>query len=232
MPSRAEGTPSLLYVAELGEAGRTLDISAEERHYLTRVCRVRPGEVVRGTDGKGRVATIRIDGRGQEIVAEVESIERLERAREIHVWCGASEGSRADWLVEKLAELGVAVWQPIQCARARWPERREERWRRLAVAAMRQSRRAFLMEVRSPLPLGEGLASIAPGAGRWLASPDGRADWAPGNGPAIGAIGPSEGFAPGEEKLLLDSGFRPVRLSDGRLRTETAALALAVRCSA
>ena len=45
--------------------------------------------------------------------------------------------------------------------------------------------------------------------------------------PAIGLIGPSGGLDDGEREAALSAGILPVRLSDGRLRTETAALAWA-----
>ena len=45
----------------------------------------------------------------------------------------------------------------------------------------------------------------------------------------MGAIGPAGGFTAGELERLRSVGFEPIRLSDGRLRTETAALAWAAR---
>jgi len=65
---------------------------------------------------------------------------------------------------------------------------------------------------------------------RWLADPAGEpaAGRSPGtDGPAVAAIGPSPGFTEPELKALRGSGFTLVRLAARRLRTETAALAVA-----
>jgi RsmE family RNA methyltransferase len=67
-------------------------------------------------------------------------------------------------------------------------------------------------------------------ATRWLAELHGDpvAGHSPGaDGPAVAAIGPAAGFTEPERKALRGSGFVPVRLADRRLRTETAAVAVA-----
>src|SRR5262245_60805725 len=121
MRSRAEGAaPSFLWVPELpGEPG-PIELSAEETHYVGRVCRVRPGDRVLATDGRGGLARLRVVSLGSRARAEVERIDRTERRRRALVLSGAPEGRRGDWLVEKLAELGIESWQPVDCERARW----------------------------------------------------------------------------------------------------------------
>jgi 16S rRNA (uracil1498-N3)-methyltransferase len=145
--------------------------------------------------------------------------------------CGVPEGERADWLIEKGAELGVGAFQPIDTARARWrPERsRLERWQRLARAALGQSQGAWLLEVRAPVPWTEFVASIRPGTSAWLADSAGHEGLAPARTgvPWLGAVGPSSGFDEREKEALMAAGFRPIRLSSRRLRTETAAVGLA-----
>ena len=148
------------------------------------------------------------------------------------MWCGAPEGDRADWLVEKLGEVGVARLRLVDTERGRWEraEKRAERWERLAVAAMRQSLSAFRLRIEPPARLADLLAAGVPPAGAWLADPDGApfaAAGAAGPGPFAAAVGPSAGFSAAERNALSGSGFVPTRLTPSRLRTETAALALA-----
>jgi 16S rRNA (uracil1498-N3)-methyltransferase len=167
----------------------------------------------------------------------VERCERSERSREAWVLCGPPEGERGDWMIEKLAELGVAVLQPIDCERGGWDRMkgRAERWRRLAVAALRQSRRRFLLEILEPLPLAEALAGLPAGGGRWLGDAAGpaAATIAPaGSGLSVGLLGPAAGFSPSEREAAGRGGFSAMCLSDSRLRTETAALAWACWWSA
>jgi 16S rRNA (uracil1498-N3)-methyltransferase len=223
--------PSLLYAPGLGPPGSLLLLSREESHYLVRVCRARVGDIATATDGRGSLARLRLASVGSEVRAEVVSVERSERGRRAWVLCGAPERGRGDWLVEKLAELGVERFQPLECEGGSWPaaEARFERWNRLAIGALRQSRRAYLMEVRAPVAIEEALAAVEPGASCWLGDPEGRSPGPgdPGEGVTVGAIGPAGGFNASERKRFDAGGFAAVRLADGRLRTETAALSWA-----
>lgn len=229
-------TPSLLYAPDLGASGSVLRLAREEAHYVARVCRARAGDIVEATDGRGALARLRLTSVGAAVNAEVLAIERIERKRRAWLWCGAPERGRADWIVEKLAELGVERFQPLECENASWPAgaARIERWGRLAVAALRQSRRVFLLEIRPPVTVEEAIASMERPAVCRVGDPDGHPAGArPGgrvSGPAaleIGAIGPSGGFSPRERERLNAAGFVPTRLADARLRTETAAVSLA-----
>ena len=230
----AEAAPSFLWVPELAglAAGeREVTLSRDESHYLSRVCRARPGDHVSGTDGRGALAELRILELGPRVRAEVTRLERSARGRRAWVCSGPPEGRRADWLVEKLAELGIEAWQPLECARGQWraSEQTVARWRRLAVAALRQSRRRFLMEVREPAALEAVSAVLPPGSRRWIADPSGRHGLAPpaGDECAVALIGPASGLDEKERALAAELGFEPICLSDGRLRSETAALAWA-----
>jgi 16S rRNA (uracil1498-N3)-methyltransferase len=198
-------------------------------HHVRRVCRARPGDPLTLTDGRGVRArgSLESDGRVRVIDRQVEPAPRSST-----LVCGVPEGDRADWLVEKLAEFGIGVFQPLDTARARWrPERaRNERWERLARAALGQSQGAWLLEIRRPVGWEEFLKSVPEGADLWVADPAG----SPGPpiqegnpGPWLGVVGPAAGFDGPEKSDLAAGGFQPISLSSRRLRTETAALALA-----
>jgi 16S rRNA (uracil1498-N3)-methyltransferase len=221
-------------VPELAAAGSVIELPREEGHYVASVCRARAGEVVEATDGRGTLARLRLLGVAAGVSAEVVAVERAERRRRLVLWSGAPERGRADWLVEKLAELGVARFQPLECEGAPWPAGSAgfERWRRLAVAALRQSRRTFLMEIGSPAGVGAAIDAMERPARCWVGDPDGRpadsgAHAADAAALEIGAIGPARGFSARDREQLAAAGFDPIRLSDGRLRTETAAISLA-----
>jgi 16S rRNA (uracil1498-N3)-methyltransferase len=233
----ADATPALLYLPGLPQAGERFDLEPAEAHYVARVCRARAGERVEATDGRGARAALRLVEVHDRVTAEVESVVHEAAARRSWVLCGAPEGERADWLVEKLAELGVERFVPVDCARGRWKggAGRRSRWQRLAVAALRQSRRLHLLAVEEPVSLGEALSALPAGGSRWLADVRGTAVGSTPGGSgdlAIGLVGPSGGLDDGEREAAAAAGFRPVRLADARLRTETAALAWAACWSA
>jgi len=227
-----DATPAYLYIPELPDGGVPFLLPEEESHYVTRVCRARAGERVQATDGRGTLARLRlVEVRGR-VLAEVESSERCAPARRARLLCGAPEGDRGDWLVEKLAELGLESFDPVDTDRGRWPGRggRKARWERLAVAALRQCQRTRLMAIAEPRPLADVLAGVPAEAQKWLADISGvqvGGEGMGGPGLAVVVIGPSGGLSPDERSQLLATGFTAVRLADARLRTETAALAWA-----
>jgi len=197
---------------------------------VARVCRARPGEHVEATDGRGALAVLRLTRVRGGVAAEVVSITRQEPGRGAWVLCGPPEGERADWLVEKLGELGILRFVPVDCDRASWKRARgrRARWGRLAVAALRQSRRLQLMALDEPIRLEQALADLPAEATLWLADASGAAPAREPSGAAglaVGLVGPAGGLTDRERELALRKGFRPVCLSDARLRTETAALA-------
>jgi len=231
-------TPSLLYAPELGASGSVLSLAPEEAHYVARVCRARAGDTVEATDGRGALARLRLTSVGADVSAEVVTVDRVQRRRRAWLWCGTPERGRADWMVEKLAELGVERFQPLECEGASWPAgaARSERWRRLAIAALRQSRRVFLLEIRDPVTVEQAIATmerpalcrVGDPAGVPAGAGDGSGDRVAGaGGLEIGAIGASGGFGAPDRARLEAAGFVPTRLADARLRTETAAVCLA-----
>src|SRR5580765_4107883 len=228
--ARAAGPPSFVHLPALRTLGDRFTLEGEEAHYVTRVVRARAGEPLTASDGAGLVARLRIDQVKPALVLVLESSREHARPASARVLCGAPEGERGDWLVEKLAELGVTELVPLETQRARWPDAsRHERWERLAIAALRQSRSPWRLRIAPPAGLDAVLAGIGAGA-RWLADPAGAQVSSlplPPDGPVTGAIGPSSGFSEDERKLLCSHGFVTVRLAPLRLRTETAAVALA-----
>jgi 16S rRNA (uracil1498-N3)-methyltransferase len=235
MRPAADAAPSFVFVPGLRSLPERFTLEGDEAHYLARVVRAREGERLHASDGAGLVATLRVERARPDPVLLVEARRDVERPAEARLFCGAPEHGRADWLVEKLAELGLTEFQPVDTERARWPDdAREPRWERLAVAALRQSRSAWRMVVRPAIALAQAAGGLGGGA-RWLADPEGTppADLPiHANGPVVGAVGPSAGFSEQERNTLLSLGFEPVRLAVARLRTETAAVALAAHWAA
>ena len=232
MHSRAEATPGLVWVPELRGPGERLTLDDAASRYVARVCRARTGEDVQLTDGAGGWASTRVLETRPHVTLEVERVEHTPRERLSILLCGVPEGDRADWMIEKLAELGVGVFQPIDCKRAVWDrfEHRRERWERLAMSALRQARARYLLEIRRPLPLDEALAGLPPGCGGTVATPEGApagASELPETQVVAGAVGPAPGFSSREREAMSSRAWSPISLSENRLRTETAAMAWA-----
>jgi 16S rRNA (uracil1498-N3)-methyltransferase len=111
------------------------------------------------------------DGRGNEFLARVAATERrnvrvqilsridppAEPAVSLTLVQAVLKGEKMDEIVRDAVMLGVAAIHPIVTARtevtvaALTRGARLDRWRRIALASVKQSRRATLPEVRSPL---------------------------------------------------------------------------------
>ncbi|MEO5988953.1 MAG: RsmE family RNA methyltransferase [Candidatus Eisenbacteria bacterium] len=230
MRSPAEGAPSLVYLPQLASLAPECTIEGEEAHYLSRVVRARPGERVLATDGAGLRVTFEVIESRPDVRLRRLVVQQCLQTRSLTLAVGAPEGGRADWLIEKAAELGATGFTPLDCERGAWKDWRAERLERLAIAGLRQSLGCHRLLVDPPVRFADWIESQTEGVSRFEAAPDGVAvvaQPAPPSGPSIVAIGPSSGFSNPERKALLENGFKALAMAASRLRTETAGVAAA-----
>jgi len=217
--------------------GSMLTLRGDESRHLVRVLRKKIGERVWVTNG--------MDQMFEAEVAEIASaqttcriIEVLDRFNEpaIEVTLGVSllrNPSRFDYLVEKATELGARRIVPLLCERTIPRHAKTDRFRNLALAAMKQCCRSFLPVIESPLPLGDffqrgGDATLCvlpheqaqPGSTipRLLSGSSAVTQ-------ALIAVGPEGGFSDPELSAGKQYHWSIVSLGNRRLRSETAALA-------
>lgn len=210
----------------------TLTITGEELSHLSHVMRMREGDAIRVVDGIGTSyeALIASITRTSALCRITGSTRMLhEPARSLTLGAGMLKNpSRFDYLVEKAVEIGVARIVPILTERTIPRSAKTERWQKLCVAAMKQSGRCVLPEIRKPVPFAEFISSCGQDALKLI--PHEQAGTllthrsAAGSGPAVVCIGPEGGFSEGEVAAAVRAGFRAVSLGERRLRTETAAL--------
>jgi len=209
-------------------------VDGEEFAHLTHVLRRREGDTVRLVDGEGRAydAVIEEIARTQARCRIEARWERLHESA-IHLTLGAAilkNGSNFDFLVEKGTELGVSAFVPLLTERTIPRHARQERWQKIALAAMKQSGRSVLPRVASPQPLEEFLRD-AQGVRliphEKTEGPFLRSAMPEGAHAVVAAIGPEGGFSESEVARAVSAGFLPVSLGPRRLRAETAALVTA-----
>jgi 16S rRNA (uracil1498-N3)-methyltransferase len=166
-------------------------------------------------------------------VNRVETVQR--KVVELTIAAAVPKGDRADWMVEKLSELGVAEFIPLAAARSvvlPTGRSKHDRWLRIATEAAKQSRRAGVMRVIELMGLGEALGRCERAA--WFLStevrglPVRRAVEQLSVGQRLTAfVGPEGGWAPQEVEQFLAAGATPLRLTSTILRVETAAVTTA-----
>ena len=219
-------------------------------HHARDVLRLENGQSVEVFDDAGRVASgvLVFTGVKETAVRVVRVDEPAPPAIRLTVAAAVPKADRADWMVEKLSELGVAEFVPLAAARSVvLPEGKNklQRWTRIATEAAKQSRRAGVMRVTE-------LTSVGDAVRRWKSMENARAAWylsteAPDPTPVARAaealvdgaaltafIGPEGGWTPEEIESFNAAGATAVRLTSTILRVETAAVttAAAVACFA
>lgn len=222
-------------VLDVGET----QLDPRQAHHARDVLRLTDGAAVEVFDDAGRVArgVLLISGTGASVrVERVDRAPALGASGRLTVVSAVPKGDRADWMVEKLSELGVAEFVPLAAARSVvLPEGKNKRarWARIATEAAKQSRRGGVMSVGELASLPEALAA---GPNAWYLSTE--AGVTPvGIAAAMNAtardadvrafIGPEGGWTEGELLQFSAAGAVAVRLTDTILRVETAAVAVA-----
>ena len=204
-----------------------------------RAVRLRPGSLVRITDGRGGMWRARLESVGREGVRCV-LLERAAAAAvlDLELAFGVAARGRTLWLVEKAVELGVAALQPVDLVRSvsvADAARSPAFWRkaeRRAAAALTQSGGANLPELLPTCTLEEYLRRTErePGGCRVALERDAGvplldvlAEWN-GRGRIRLLVGPEGGITAEEREVCGEAGFRFASLGDRTLRFETAAV--------
>lgn len=189
-------------------------------HHLKRVLRIRATDPITISDGVGGWLPARLVHGRVEPAGEPQQVPEPAHST---LASAIPKGDRAEWLVQKVTELGVSEIVLGHFARSvvRWEgdrlAKQRARLQRVAREAAMQSRRVWLPK----LVIGESFAQLSGRPHAALADPDGH-DALPGR---CLIIGPEGGFDPAE----LDVPLPRIRLTDTVLRTETAAVVGALR---
>ena len=211
-------------------------LSENSSRHIVQVLRMKEGEQIQLTNGKGYTLTAKII-LSHKKSTEVKIIERnFIPPRESKVAIAISfikNAGRFEWFLEKATEIGVSAIIPLLCTRTEKTHFREERMKTILVSAMLQSRQAWLPELSVPVTIKElirnknydqkfiahcldeektALKDVITNA---LSS-------------KIILIGPEGDFTKEEIEAALEQDYKPVSLGETRLRTETAALVAAV----
>jgi 16S rRNA (uracil1498-N3)-methyltransferase len=220
--------------SDLGPGPFTLD--GPEAHHLATVRRLSPGDVVTLFNGDGREYPAEVRAIMKRAVdLHIISVEQPQReiGHRLEVAAPLPKGDRAQFLVEKLTELGATAFVPLSTARSVVQPRatKLDRLQRHVVEASKQCGRNVLMTVeplvdwdsycrRETLPERRLLAHL----GRESLPVRGREDVAV-------AVGPEGGFTDDEVARGREAGWIVVGLGPLILRVETAAIVLAARCA-
>ena len=226
----------LFYSKDISLSGFcTLD--TEESRHAVRVLRMREGDLINVTDGRGNLYQCRIlQANDRACVVEVAEQEfSIPNSQfSIHLAVAPTKNpARMEWLVEKAVEIGVGEITLLQCDHSERTFLKTDRLEKLAVSAMKQSLHLTLPRINPAVSLHDWLNSqfsILNSQLKLIAHCEAdkprtplAAAMLPGRD-AVVLIGPEGDFSEEEIQQALAAGFQPVSLGPSRLRTETAAL--------
>lgn len=219
---------------------QSVELTGGEAHHLFNVCRMKTGDKVELFDGVGILARASIEkATSKSVLLKITNLEKVKKPNrpEIIIAVSLPKGERFDWLLEKCTELGVDRIIPVIFERTvKQPKnpKAAQRWRNIAIAAAKQSRRIFLPRIDMPVLLGEIpsvlkkqynkaeilVGGLEPKSSALVTKRFVTKD-------TIAFIGPEGGITEDERIFLEGCGAKFVRLTNTILRIETAALAFA-----
>lgn len=209
----------------------SVSLDADEAHHLRDVLRLTSGQAVELFDTQGRRASAILDRVDHNhVTARVEQIDERTGGRTIIVASAVPKNERADWMIEKLSEVGVARWIPLQTARSvvhPSGTSKFDRWKRIAIESAKQSRRMGVMEIAELTSLASvALESTTP---ILLSTRDNSVPLSRAlpNGALTLLIGPEGGWTDAEIEQLVARGSVEASLTSTVLRLETAAVVAA-----
>ena len=213
----------------LGEAF----LEGAEAHHLASVRRFHPGDEVVLFNGDGMEYPARVVAIGKkQVTLQIERVLAADRELPFPLVVASAlpKGDRADYLIEKLTELGVSRFVPLITERAivRPKPAMVEKYIRAVIEASKQCGRNRLMAIDPPREWADFLA-LGDLSGRKCLLHTG--EGLPGfrsspTGVAI-AVGPEGGFTTNEVEEGLARGWEAMSLGPRVLRVETAAVAAA-----
>jgi 16S rRNA (uracil1498-N3)-methyltransferase len=232
------------FAPSLDPGDEAVTLPRDEAEHLTRVLRLAVGDTVSVFDGRGNEFVARVV-RADRRDARVQIISRLDEAAAaepvvpLTLVQAVLKGDKMDDIVRDAVMLGVTAIQPLVTTRAETTVAalargaRPDRWRRVALASVKQSGRALLPEIRQPLTLETFLGDPPPALTLMLVEPAANAGAEPLSAlrdhpaPQDAAIlvGPEGGWIEQEWTAARDRGARLVTLGRRTLRADAVPIA-------
>ena len=223
----------LFYTPDITPDNYTLN--EEESKHCIRVLRLISGDKIILVDGKGGwyEAEISNDSPKHCSVAITKTIKEYgKRNHHLHLAIAATKNmDRLEWFIEKATEIGIDEISILNCINSERSVVKSERVNKVAVAAIKQSLKAYLPKINEMMDFKKFISSTTFFTGQKFiahcykdeAKPHLKTLYKKG-GDVLILIGPEGDFSMEEVKHADSRGYKEISLGASRLRTETAAL--------
>lgn len=209
-------------------------LSEEESKHCVRVLRMKRGDELHITDGRGNMYRCKVvDDNAKrctvEVVHTTPNYEPL--AYELVMAVAPTKNiDRYEWFLEKATEVGISEVYPLECDHSERRQIKAEREEKVITAAVKQSLKAYhptlhdMTRFRDVVMMPfEGQKFIAH-CNDSLGEREYLGKLVEKGGRSLILIGPEGDFSEEEITFALNNGFKAISLGKERLRTETAAL--------
>ena len=222
--------------------GKQITITGEDVNHIKNVLRMKPGDelsVSNGIDGRDYRCGI-VDFSDDYVNCELRFIKEdgIELPAKVTLFQALPKADKMEFIIQKCVELGVYQIVPVAAHRCvvklddKKAESKTVRWQMISESAAKQSKRAVIPEVHTPVSMKEAVRmatamdvklipyELAEGMKHTRELIDGIR-----SGQSVAVfIGPEGGFEDQEIKDALEAGIEPVTLGRRILRTETAGM--------
>ena len=219
----------LFYNSELDETTTTFKFSKDESRHIVKVLRKTTGDLLMITNGKGWVfeAEVGIPNPKKCVVNVLKSTFETPRPYTVHLVVAPTKmNDRYEWFLEKATEIGVDKITPIICQNSERKTIKEERFKKIIQAAMKQSLHSYLPTLAPAIHFSDFIKTPQKGATFIAHCEDAEKlrlkDQIEAKKSITILIGPEGDFSPNEIETALKHQYIPVSLGASRLRTETA----------
>lgn len=207
-------------------------LNEEESLHCVKVLRHKVGDTIRVIDGKGTRAIGKIEAaHAKQCAVSLSNKETVAKTKPYELCIAIAPTKnieRTEWFTEKAVEIGIDRIAVIRCKNSERTVVKEERLRKVAESAVKQSQQAWLPVV-DPLVEFRDFVKNTTADVKLIAHCEEDVkkqmkDYAAPGKSYVVLIGPEGDFTKEEIRLALDAGYQPLSLGDTRLRTETAGL--------
>jgi len=201
-------------------------LSEIESKHCIKVLRQQIGSIIELVNGNGGRFTCKIiDDHFKKCKVQIIKKDQFpKREKQLHIAMAIPKSSeRLEWFLEKATELGLTKLSLLNCANSERRTANEKRLEKIAVSALKQSKRYYLPQIISPVSYIEFIQNHPKGyIAHCYDSEKMHAKNISVLEPIL--IGPEGDFSELEVAEAIKKGYISIDLSKNRLRTETAAL--------
>ena len=217
-----------------GEIFPDVKINDEEQQHIVKVLRLREGEEIFVTDGKGNLAKGNLVFEGKKVSLDVKEIKEnlTEFSPKLHIAIAPTKNiDRIEFFIEKATEMAISEITILQTEKTERKNLNIDKLRKQAIAASKQSLRFFFPKINDVTKLSDFVKNINPET-TFVAHCDSSFERTnlseiPELPNPTFLIGPEGDFSEKEIKMLAEKGIKAVSLGHQRLRTETAGIFVA-----